>query len=136
MIPWPGGGGPDCAHARHAELAAFELKLGRDLYQFDFAAMVVDVAYEPSFPSSLDWERYDLRRGEGGAWHRRLPDERFRGLVAHYKPMVADPSHARHADAEMLLASLGERPEWIAIPEAVAAKVETRYELFLRNFKV
>jgi hypothetical protein len=117
------------------ELSTFEYEQDGARWEFDFESMTVVVSFEPPAPVELDYRTYDLKRGERGAWHYRMPDVVHRQRVAELSDGAADEAHGGRADAQSELESLGERPEWTRVPEALAAKVESRYELFLRHYK-
>jgi hypothetical protein len=117
------------------ELSTFEHEQDGTRWEFDFENMTVAVVLEAAEPVELEYSTYDLKRGEGGAWHYRMPDAAHRQRVAALGEVVADETHGGRADALLELESLGERPEWTPVPEALGAKVETRYELFLRHYK-
>jgi hypothetical protein len=96
------------------ELATFDHEQDGVRWEFDFDAMTVE----------LDYRTYDLKRSDGGVWHYRPPESAHRERLVEQAPGVSEgPARAPL------------EPQWQAVPEALAAKVESRYERFLRHYR-
>ncbi len=101
------------------ELATFDHEQDGVRWEFDFDAMTVE----------RDYQTYDLKRSDGGVWHYyRPPESAQREPAGELAAVAADES------AQPELASQRE-PQWLAVPEPLAAKVESRYERFLRHYR-
>ena len=120
---------------RQRELALFEHEQDGKRWAFDFLGMRVALGAVVERAEAPDYRVYDLKRAEAGAWYYRLPDAPPSRRVALLKPVARDEPQAEGAVPAYELQAVAERPEWVAVPEVLAAKVEVRYELFLRHFQ-
>jgi hypothetical protein len=120
---------------RQRELALFEHEQAGKRWAFDFHGMRVALGDIPVRAEEPSYAVYDLKRGDSGAWYYRLPDASPSRRVALLKPVARDQTQAEGVAPAYELETLAERPEWVAVPEVLAAKVEVRYELFLRHFQ-
>ena len=115
------------------DLSSFEHEQDGVRWEFDFDNMTVSMASAPG--DADDAAPCDLKRSDGGVWHYRVPEAANRRRIEALKRDASDESHADRGNAQRELEALGEQPQWIAVPDALSAKVESRYERFLRHYK-